>query len=99
MKTQSVNGSKTNLSPSSISQNPSDIFTKEMRDGTHFRRLRDSFMFMSRLSDFLQDSLLAVHHARQLLPNSIVPAAAREALSAGISSYLTALASLLSVEI
>ena len=24
--------------------NPSDIFTKEMRDGTHFRRLRDSFM-------------------------------------------------------
>lgn len=79
--------------------NPSDIFTKEMRDGTHFWRLRDSFMFMSRLSDFLQDSLLAVHHAHQLLPNSIVPAAAREALSAGISSYLTALASLLSVEI
>ena len=25
--------------------NPSDIFTKEMRDGAHFRRLRDSFMF------------------------------------------------------
>ena len=24
--------------------NPSDIFTKEMRDGTHFRTLRDSFM-------------------------------------------------------
>ena len=24
--------------------NPSDIFTKEMRDGSHFRRLRDSFM-------------------------------------------------------
>ena len=40
--------------------NPSDIFTKEMRDGTHFWRLRDSFM--SRLSDFVNDSLLAVHH-------------------------------------
>jgi hypothetical protein len=24
--------------------NPADIFTKEMRDGAHFRRLRDSFM-------------------------------------------------------
>ena len=24
--------------------NPIDIFTKEMRDGTHFRSLRDSFM-------------------------------------------------------
>ena len=24
--------------------NPSDIFTKEMRDGKHFRTLRDSFM-------------------------------------------------------
>jgi hypothetical protein len=71
--------------------NPADIFTKEMRDGTHFRRLRDSFM--SRLSDFLQDSLLAVHHARQLLPTSLVPAAARVALSAGVSSYFTALAS------
>ena len=30
--------------------NPSDIFTKEMKDGAHFRRLRDSFM--CRLSDF-----------------------------------------------
>ena len=71
--------------------NPADIFTKEMRDGAHFRRLRDSFM--SRLSDFLQASLLAVHHVRQLLPTSLVPAAARVALSAGVSSYFTALAS------
>ena len=31
--------------------NPADIFTKEMRDGAHFRRLQDSFM--CRLSDFL----------------------------------------------
>ena len=71
--------------------NPSDIFTKEMCDGMHFWHLLDSFM--SRLFDFLQDSLLAVHHARQLLPTSIVPAAARVALSAGISSFFTALAS------
>jgi hypothetical protein len=42
--------------------NPADIFTKEMHDGTHFYRLRNSFM--SRLSDFLHDSVLAVHHAR-----------------------------------
>ena len=32
--------------------NPSDIFTKEMKDGAHFRRLRDSFM--SRSSSFLK---------------------------------------------
>jgi hypothetical protein len=32
--------------------NPTDIFTKKMRDGAHFRRLRDSFM--CRLSNFLQ---------------------------------------------
>ena len=38
-------------------------------------------------------SLLAVHHARLLLPTSLVPAAARVVLSAGVSSYFTALAS------
>jgi len=32
--------------------NPSDLFTKEMKDGTHFRKLRDSFM--SRSSSFLK---------------------------------------------
>ena len=31
--------------------NPADIFTKEMKDGAQFRRIRDSFM--SRLSDFM----------------------------------------------
>ena len=71
--------------------NPLDIFTKEMRDGAHFHSLRDSFM--SRLSDFIQAYFLAVHHAGQLLPKSLVPAAARVALSAGVSSYFTALAS------
>jgi len=35
--------------------NHSDIFTKEMKDGAHFRRLRDSFM--CRQADFLRDGL------------------------------------------
>ena len=43
--------------------NPADIFTKEMRDGAHFRRLQDSFMCP--LADFLQQSLLDVHLSRQ----------------------------------
>jgi hypothetical protein len=56
--------------------NPADIFTKEMRDGAHFWRLRDSFMCP--LPDFLQQSLLDVHllrqqakpHLRQVLPSA-----------------------------
>ena len=43
--------------------NLADIFTKEMQDGAHFRRLQDSFMCP--LSDFLQQSLLEVHLSRQ----------------------------------
>jgi hypothetical protein len=39
--------------------NPSDIFTKEMRDGTNFRRLRDSFM--SRASTFLKGIHNSLH--------------------------------------
>ena len=70
--------------------NPSDIFTKKMSDGTHFRRLRDSFM--SHLSDFLNASLLAVHHARRSAPSPI-PAAAHAVLAAGTRSYFSALAS------
>ena len=70
--------------------NPSDIFTKEMRDGMHFRRLWDSFM--SRLSDFVNASLLVVHHGRQSTLSSI-PAAARAVLAAGPLSYFSALAS------
>ena len=42
--------------------NPSDIFTKEMKDGAHFRRLRD--LFMSPASAFLQKSL-AILYRRQ----------------------------------
>ena len=58
--------------------NPADIFTKEMRDGAHFRRLRDSFM--CRLSDFLQPSLLVIHHQSQSTSHTnhrqVVPSAA-----------------------
>ena len=43
--------------------NPVDIFTKEMRDGAHFWRVRDSFMCP--LSNFLQQSLLDAHLLRQ----------------------------------
>jgi hypothetical protein len=70
--------------------NPADIFTKEMRDGKHYRRLRDSFM--SHLSDFVNDSLLMVHHGRQSAGSSI-PAAAHAVLAAGPLSYFSALAS------
>jgi len=73
--------------------NPADIFTKEMRDGVHFRRLRDSFM--SHLSDFNNVTLLTVHHARQQCPspNTIAPSAALVSLTSGVSCYFSALAS------
>ena len=69
--------------------NPADIFTKEMRDGAHFRRLRDSFM--SRLSTFLSDSILVVHHSLQQTPNKVAPAAARVQVCGGSSGYFSAL--------
>ena len=70
--------------------NPADIFTKEMRDGAHFRRLRDSFM--SRLSTFLSDSILAVHHSTTPPgPNTVAPAAARVHVSDGSSGYFSVL--------
>jgi hypothetical protein len=71
--------------------NPADIFTKEMRDGVHFRRLRDSFM--SRLSDFLNDSILAIHHASQRTPTTVTPVAAPVQAIGGSSGYFTALSS------
>ena len=43
--------------------NPSDIFTKEMKDGAHFRRLRDSFM--CRHSDFLRTSMTAIFRSQR----------------------------------
>jgi hypothetical protein len=57
--------------------NTADIFTKEMRDGANFRRLRDSFM--CRLSDFVQQSLLVIHHSHstpQPVPHLVVPSVA-----------------------
>jgi hypothetical protein len=71
--------------------NPADIFTKKMRDGTHFWWLRDSFM--SRLSDFLSTSVFAVHHAWQHSSHSMAPAAARVSLSSGDSPFMSVLAS------
>ncbi len=71
--------------------NPADIFTKEMRDGTHFHQLQDSFM--SRLSDFLSGSVMTIHHARQQSPTSGVPATAWVSLSSGDSPYLRVLTS------
>jgi hypothetical protein len=46
--------------------NPADIFTKEMRDGAHFRRLRDSFM--CRLSSFQSESMLHIYHKTSSAP-------------------------------
>jgi hypothetical protein len=69
--------------------NPADIFTKEMRDGVHFRRLRDSFM--SRLSDFNNVTLLDTHHMHQRSSQSIAPLAAWVSLASGASSYFSAL--------
>jgi hypothetical protein len=70
--------------------NPADIFTKEMKDGAHFCRLRDSFMI--RLSDFVNDSLLDPHHARQCSPQ-VTPAAALVSLASGCTSYMATLVS------
>ncbi len=74
--------------------NPADIFTKEMRDGAHFRRLRDSFMCP--LSDFLQQSLLDVHLSRQQdepRPRQLLPSVAPSCASRTTGSYLLALLS------
>jgi hypothetical protein len=53
--------------------NPSDIFTKEMRDGAHFRRLRDSFM--SRASDFLRGIFNSMHHYSKPFHDHVAQAA------------------------
>jgi hypothetical protein len=71
--------------------NLADILTKEMRDGTHFRHFWDSFM--SRLSNFINDSLLAIHHTNQCSPKQVVPSAAKAILMVHPFSYFSALAS------
>jgi hypothetical protein len=65
--------------------------TKEMQDGTHCRRLRDSFM--SHLSFFLYASVLAIHHAQQHSSRSVAPAAAWVSPSSGDSPFMGVLAS------
>jgi hypothetical protein len=70
--------------------NPTNIFTKEMKDGAHFRHLRDSFMIC--LSDFMNDSLLHFHHAHQQSPQ-VTPAATLVSIASGCTSYMAALAS------
>jgi hypothetical protein len=65
--------------------NPAEVFTKEMCDGVHFRHLRNSFM--SRLSDFLHNSILVVHHASPPSLTMVPPAVARVCASGGSSSY------------
>jgi hypothetical protein len=71
--------------------NPANIFTKEMQDGTHFCRLW--YSVMSRLSDFINSSLLAIHHTHQSSPCQVLPAAAWAILTVHPSSYLSALIS------
>ena len=76
--------------------NPADIFTKEMRDGAHFRRLRDSFM--CRLSDFIQQSILVIHHQSQSTSHMTlhrgVPSAASSKAVVAQKSYFAALCSI-----
>jgi len=76
--------------------NPADIFTKEMRDGAHFRRLQDSFM--CRLSNFLQQSLLVIHHQSQSTSHTthrqVVPSAASSNAISAQNSYFKALCSI-----
>ncbi len=71
--------------------NPANIFTKEMRNGAHFRHVCDSFMF--HLSDFLSDSILTVHHASQQPPTLVTPAAAQVSACGGSLGYFSALGS------
>jgi hypothetical protein len=70
--------------------NPADNFTREMRDGVHFCHLRDSFM--CRLFDFLNTSLLKIHHVHQQSHQSLAPLAAWVSIASGASSYFSALA-------
>jgi hypothetical protein len=70
--------------------NPADIFSKEMKDGAHFHCLRDLFMIC--LSDFVNDSLLELHHFRQW-SQPITPMAAFVGLVSGHLSYMAALTS------
>jgi hypothetical protein len=74
--------------------NPADIFTKEMRDGAHFWRLWDSFMCC--LANFLQQSILVIHHSQSTshtAPLQVVPLAASLMTVFAQNSYFVALCS------
>ena len=74
--------------------NPADIFTKEMRDEAHFRRLHDSFMCC--LSLFVQQSLLVIHHSHptpQPVPHLVVPSVTSSQTFSAHKSYFSALCS------
>jgi hypothetical protein len=74
--------------------NPADIFTKEMRDRAHFWRLQDSFM--CRLSNFLWQSILVIHHSQStshMAPRQVVPLAASSMTVSAQNSYFAALCS------
>ncbi len=70
--------------------NPIGIFTKEMKDGARFCRLRETFMIC--LSDFVNDSLLDLHHAHQCSPQ-VTLAATLVSPASECTSYMAALAS------
>ena len=53
--------------------NPSDIFTKEMHNGTNFCRLRDSFI--SRTLDFLKDIFTSLHPLSKFLHEHVAQTA------------------------
>ena len=72
--------------------NPADTFTKEMRDGAHFRRLRDCFM--CRLSDFLLVDVHLSHQQDEPVLHQIMPSAASSSFSVIQGSYLSILYSL-----
>ncbi len=59
--------------------NPANIFTKEMKDGSHFWCLQ--VFYMSCLSNFKTSALLAAHRAQQLSPTNVLPAAAAHLLT------------------
>jgi hypothetical protein len=76
--------------------NPADIFTKEMRDRAHFWRLQNSFM--CHLSDFIQQSILVIHHQSQstshMTPCQGAPSAASSKAVVAQHSYFAALCSI-----
>ena len=66
--------------------NPSDIFTKEMRDGANFRRLCDSFM--SRGSEFLKHIFVSLKPSSSPL-HEVAAQTATYVLAARTANYVS----------